>query len=122
MVRYLAVVMLLAAPLAQLGDAAPTILQALRLPALTAEARRAGVPETAVRDVLDGLRRRGLPAADAALAVGAEVDAVRAGAPTHDFGRFVQAQLEAGHRGRALAEAIRAEHMARGIGRERSRR
>ena len=120
--RFLAVALLLAAPLAQLGDARPAILRALRLPALVTEARRAGVPEGAVRDILDGLRQRGLTADEAAQAMSEEVDAVRAGAPTNDFGRFVQAQLDAGHRGRALAEATRAEHLARGIGRERSGR
>lgn len=55
--RFLAVALLLAAPLAQLGDARPAILRTLRLPALVTEARRAGVPEAAVRDILDGRRR-----------------------------------------------------------------
>jgi len=107
-----------AASLAQVGDASPAILRALRLPALATEARRAGVPEAAVRGVLDELRRRGLPADEAALVVGEEVDAVHAGAPKENFGAFVQRQLDAGLRGRALAEAIRAEHRARGMGRK----
>jgi hypothetical protein len=109
-------VLLVVAPLAQLGDSVPAILQALRLPALVTDAREAGITEAAVRDVLDVLRRRHLPADEAALVVGEEVDAVHAGGPKDNFGAFVQAQLDAGLRGRALAEAIHAEHQARGVG------
>lgn len=105
------------APLAQLGDASPAILRAFQLPALATEARRAGVPEAAVQGVLDELRRRGLPADEAVLVVREEVDAVHAGAPKDNFGGFVRRQLDAGLRGQALAEAIRAEHRAQGIGR-----
>lgn len=106
-----------AAPVAQVRDSVPALLEGLWLPALAAEARRAGVSESAVREVLDGLRRRGLPADEAAVVVREEVNAVNAGAPKDSFGEFVQRQLEAGLRGRELAEAIRAEHQARGIGR-----
>lgn len=117
MLQSLAFAVLLAAlPLAQAGDSTPTILQALQLPTLVTEARRAGVTDAVVRGVLDGLRRRGLPADDAARVVREEVDAVHAGAPKDNFGGFVHRQLDAGLRGRALAEAIRAEHRARGIG------
>ena len=122
MQRFLTLAALFAAaPLAQVGDASPAILWALRLPALATEARRAGVPEAAVRGVLDELRRRGLPADEAAQVVGVEVDAVNAGAPKDNFGGFVRRQLDAGLRGRALAEAIRAEHRAQGIGRPAGR-
>jgi hypothetical protein len=110
------------APLAQLGDASPAILRALQLPALATEARRAGVPEAAVQGVLDELRRRGLPADEAVLVVREEVDAVQAGAPKDNFGGFVRRQLDAGLRGQALAQAIRAEHRARGIGSPAGRR
>ena len=110
-----------AAPLAQVGDASPAILRALRLPALAIEARRAGVPEETVRGVLDGLRRRGLPAEEAVLVVREEVDAIHAGGPKDNFGGFVRRQLDAGLRGQALAEAIRAEHRAHGIGRPQGR-
>jgi hypothetical protein len=70
--------------------------------------------------MLDALSRRGVPAADAAAVVQEEVAAVRAGAPTDNFGAFVQGRLEAGLRGRALADAIRAEHERRGRGMGRS--
>jgi len=117
MLRFLTLASLaVAVPFGQVADLGAAILEALRLPALVTEARRAGVTETAVRDVLDGLRRRGLPADEAALVLREEVDAVNAGEPKDNFGGFVQQQLAAGLRGRALAEAIRAEHRARGIG------
>ena len=118
MQRFLALAALLvAAPAAaQDGEATQSILRALRLPALVTEARLAGVPDAQVRGLLDALRHRGLPAADAGSVVHEEVEAVRAGAPKANFGAFVQRQLEAGLRGRALAEAIRAEHGHRGRG------
>lgn len=114
--------LLVAVPFAQRGESASEILEALRLPALAVEARQAGVSEARVRQLLDGLRGRGLPADEAAFVVREEVDAVHAGAPKDDFGEFVQQQLDAGHRGRALADAIRAEHRARGIGRPQAGR
>ncbi|MCG6954946.1 MAG: hypothetical protein LJF04_03065 [Gemmatimonadetes bacterium] len=106
-----------AAPVAQVDDATPAMLWAIRLPALVTEARQAGVTETVVREVLDGLRGRGLTADEAAMVVSEEIDAVKAGEPKDNFGGFVRQQLDAGLRGRALAQAIRAEHRARGIGR-----
>jgi hypothetical protein len=118
MPRFMALAALFAAlPVAQIDVSTPAILRALQLPALVTEARRAGVADAVVRGVLDGLRRRGLPADEAALVIREEVDAVNAGAPKDNFGGFVQRQLDAGLRGRALAEAIRAEHQARGMGR-----
>jgi hypothetical protein len=96
------------------------MLRALLLPALATEARRAGVADTQVRGMLDALKRRGVPAADAAAVVEEEVAAVRAGAPKENFGAFVQGRLAAGLRGRALADAIRAEHEQRGRGMGRS--
>lgn len=123
--RFLALTALFAVTsvAAQVGDSVPPILRALRLPALVTEARRAGVADSQVRDVLDALRRRGLPAADAEAVLQEEVAAVRGGASKANFGAFVQRQLEAGLRGRALAEAIRAEHGRRagGVGRSQGR-
>lgn len=107
---------------AQVDDSMPAILRALRLPALGTEARRAGVADSQVRGLLDALRGRGLPAADAEAVLQEEVAAVRAGGPKANFGAFVQRQLEAGLRGRALAEAIRAEHQQRGTGKPRGRK
>ena len=114
-------VLLFVPPLEQTSDAEPAIFQALMLPVLVTQARRAGVTEVVLNDVLEGLRRRGLPAAEATLVVGEEVAALRAGASKDTFGSFVQTQLDAGLRGRELAHAIRAEHLARGIGHGDSR-
>jgi len=88
----------------------------LRLPQTTADARQAGVPDSAIRVVLDQIRRRGVPAGDAQEAVEAETEAVKAGAPKDNFGAFVQEQLAAGKRGRELSAAIRAEHAKHGHG------
>jgi len=118
MLRLLSLVLLInAAPVPQIDQTTPAILWALRLPALVTEAREVGVGETVVKGVLDGLRGQGLSADEAAMVVSEEVDAVNAGEPKDNFGAFVHQQLDAGLRGRALAQAIRAEHQARGIGR-----
>lgn len=116
--RTLLAFMLLSAvaPVTQVDNSSTAILWALKLPALVTEARQVGVTETVVRELLNGLRLQGLPADEAALVVSEEVDALKAGEPTNNFGAFVHQQLDAGLRGHALAEAIRAEHRARGIG------
>lgn len=114
-------VLFLAAPSPQVSESTSALLLALRLPAFVTEARQAGVTEAAVRELLNGIRGRGLPADEAAMVIREEVDAVKAGGPSDNFGRFVQGQLDAGLRGRALAEAIRAEHRVRGQGRPESR-
>ena len=105
---------------AQDADSVPPIVRAVHLPVLVTDARRAGVADAQVRGLLDTLRRRRIPAADAEPVVREEVEAVHAGAPKDNFGAFVHQQLEAGLRGRALADAIHAEHQARGMGRGRS--
>jgi hypothetical protein len=116
------IALLFSAPLLQVDTSTDAILWALRLPALVTEARQVGVPEVVVGEVLDGLRRRGLPAGEAALVVREEVDAVKDGEPKDNFGAFVQSQLDAGLRGRALAQAIHAEHQARGVGHSEGRK
>lgn len=93
----------------------------LNLPQAVDEGRRAGIPSGSIWGVLDSLRRRGVPAADAGQIVRAEVDAVKTGAPPENFGKFVNAQLARGLRGRELAAAIHAEHARRGIGRGRDK-
>lgn len=89
----------------------------LRLPKTVDEGRRAGVSDGSIMAVLDSLRRRGVPAADAGQIVQAEVDAVKGGAPRENFGKYVNAMLARGLRGRELAAAIHAEHARRGMGR-----
>jgi hypothetical protein len=93
----------------------------LHLPQTVEEGRRAGVPAGTIWAVLDSLRRRGVPGPDAGQIVRDEVDAVKAGAPPENFGKYVNAQLARGLRGRELAAAIHAEHARRGIGQGRGK-
>lgn len=115
-VTLLTILLALPAPLAA-QSVLDQIRDALRLPAVAADARQSGVPDSQVSGVLDKIRRRQLPAGDASRVLDEELRAVREGGPTDNFGAFVQTQLDAGLRGRALAEAIRSEHARRGIGR-----
>jgi hypothetical protein len=118
---------LIAAPLAaqpatqaadSAANAARRMMDALlRIPQRAEDLRRAGVPDTAVRGVLDVLRGRRVDAEETEAILVAQREAVEANGPTDNFGAFVQAQLASGKRGRELAEAIRAEHRARGKGR-----
>ena len=94
-----------------------SIWDILNLPQTVEEGRRAGVPSGSIWAVVDSLRRRGVSGADAGQIVRAEVDAVKGGAPPENFGKYVNAQLARGLRGRELAAAIHAEHARRGMGR-----
>jgi hypothetical protein len=93
----------------------------LKLPQTVEEGRRAGIPSGSIWGVLDSLRRRGVPASDAGQIVRDDIDAVKAGAPPENFGKYVNAQLARGLRGRELAAAIHAEHARRGIGQGRGK-
>jgi hypothetical protein len=86
------------------------------LPRRTDEARRAGVPDSTVRSVLDIFRSRGTAPETVEEILIIETDVVREGGPRENFGAFVQAQLQQGLRGRALSDAIRAEHARQGRG------
>lgn len=97
------------------------IANVLNLPLAVESARRAGIPSGTIWDVLDSLRRRRVPAADAEQILRGEVEAVEKGGPRENFGAFVNAQLARGLRGRELAAAIHAEHARRGIGQGRGR-
>lgn len=100
---------------------ASLIANMLNLPLAVESARRAGIPTGTIWDVLDSLRRRRVPAADAEQILRGEVEAVEKGGPKENFGAFVNAQLARGLRGRELAAAIHAEHARRGIGQGRGR-
>jgi len=114
----LAVAALAAAPVGaqQPQQQESSIWDILNLPQTVDEGRRAGIPSGSIWGVLDSLRRRGVPGADAGKIVREEVDAVKGGAPRENFGKYVNAQLARGLRGRELAAAIHAEHARRGIG------
>jgi len=98
-----------------------SIWDILHLPQTVEEGRRAGIPSGSIWAVLDSLRRRGVPGADAGQIVRDEVDAVKVGAPPENFGKYVNAQLARGLRGRELAAAIHAEHARRGMGQGRGK-
>lgn len=101
---------------AQIPDWVTQILAAAQLPVSAAEARREGVPNAEVRAVLDALRGANVPAHEARQVIDEERSARREHGPVDNFGAFVQSKLQAGLRGRDLAAAIRAEHVARGRG------
>jgi hypothetical protein len=102
-------------PMAQ--DWLDKVLAAAKLPVAAAEAREEGVSEITLREYLDRVRRNRVPADDAWRILDEEVRVVRDGGPKENFGAFVQTQLDAGLRGRELADAIHEEHRRRGMGR-----
>jgi hypothetical protein len=93
-----------------------SIFGSLGLPGAVTEARESGVADATIVEVLERMRRTGVSAADAEEILVQEVEVLRAGGPVGNFGAFVQSQLDAGLRGRALADAIRGEHRRMGIG------
>ena len=95
------------------------VLQAVRLPTVTREARVLGVPERDLQAIFTTARERRVPAGSLAELFAEENDAIRKHGPIDKFGAFVQEKLDAGLRGRDLAAAIHAEHAARGIGKGR---
>jgi hypothetical protein len=118
----LASVAVIAAPLAaQVPDGTADSMRRrldalLRIPQRVEDLRRAGVPDTAVRGVLDVLQREKVDPEQSEALIVAQTEAVREHGPTDNFGAFVQARLASGLRGRELADAIRAEHRAHGKG------
>lgn len=106
---------------AQVPDWVNQILTAAQLPVVTAEARREGVENSEIRDVLDAMAKARVPAHEAT----AVIDTARAlrkqHGPVDNFGAFVQSQLASGKRGRDLSAAIRAEHAKRGKGKGKSK-
>lgn len=89
---------------------------ALNLPVRTTEARVWGVPEERVKGTIWDIQRGGVSAEDATRIFDEEVRIVREGGSKDNFGAFVRSRVEAGLRGRALADAIHAEHARRGMG------
>lgn len=104
-------------PAPQAATAADSaVLRALQLPTMMQRAREAGAPDSSLRSIVDLMRRRGIPPAEASEAIELEVDAMRASGNKDNFGSFVRAQVESGVRGQELAASIRAERMRRGMG------
>ena len=91
-------------------------LRALELPLMTDRLRRHGIPETDIRGLLDAAKNAGLPADAATDVVDEAAESVKEHGRVDNLGVFVKAQLDAGLRGKELAAAIRAEHVANGKG------
>jgi hypothetical protein len=89
---------------------------AMQLPVLTSEAREAGVPDERVSITIRDIFGSGVPADDASRILDEEVRAVREGGAKDNFGTYVRSQVEAGLRGRELADAIHREQARRGVG------
>lgn len=82
----------------------------------TVEIRAAGVPENELQSFLNAMTRSNITPGRQLYILTAERDAARVHGPTDNFGAFVQGRLDAGLRGRALANAIRREHRLHGKG------
>ncbi len=102
--------------LAWAGPGDTELSRAAELPFVAQELRAGGLPEGEVRVALKAFREAKLSAGDAEQALTAAEQGVKRSGPIDNFGAFVQSQLDSGLRGRQLAEAIRAEHEARGKG------
>ncbi len=102
----------------QTPDLVSRILSAAELPVSAAQARVEGTPSDVIRKVLEVMVGAKVPAGEAHEVIDEERAARRENGPVDNFGAFVQSQLAAGLRGRELAAAIRAEHAARGKGRD----
>src|SRR3954469_14986045 len=114
---YLSILLLAPAGLAAQQTALTNrVNAALGLPLQVDTLRLRGVPEGQTRIVIDEARRRKLSASETHDLLGEANRDARDHGPVNNFGAFVQAQLAAGKRGRALATAIRAEHQRRGVG------
>lgn len=101
---------------AQDGSLLERLRAAMELPVRAGEARDAGVPDQRVSTTIRDIFRSGVPADEASRIVDAEARAVREGGSSDNFGAYVRGQVEAGLRGRDLADAIHREHARRGMG------
>jgi hypothetical protein len=96
------------------GAAKDRILGALDLPIKAQALRKAGADEKEVKAGLKAAKDKKAHPKDVAELLDAAAKATKEHGPVDNFGAFVQSKLDAGLRGKDLAEAIRAEHEARG--------
>lgn len=101
---------------AQVPEWVTQVLKAAQLPVTAAEARNEGVADSTLRTVLEAMKTANVPADEAKDMLDTARAMNREHGPVDNFGAFVQSKLQAGLRGRELAAAIRAEHVARGKG------
>ena len=107
---------LLAAQATRTGAAMDRVRAALEIPGIVDSIRVHGLPEDQIHTAIEAVRKAKVPANEARDVLKATDDDIKAHGPVDNFGAFVQTQLAAGKRGRALSAAIRAEHQRRGIG------
>lgn len=109
MIRTCAALML---ALVARAEPAPRLERAIELPAVAQRLRDQGVPAAEVTLAVRSAKDHGLPASEATdvLEEGAK------GEKLDNFGKFVKGQLDAGLRGRELAQAIHEEQAKRGKG------
>ena len=101
---------------AKKGSAKDRILGALDLPIQAQALRKAGADEQEIKAGLKAARDKKLDARSTAELIGEVAKATKEHGPIGEFGAFVKGKLEAGLRGKELAEAIRQEHATRGKG------
>ena len=116
--RPLPLLLTLLLPTPGAGQTAPTlserVLAAASVPALAQQARAAGVSHDELELLLDVLADGAVPGTEARTILTEETRAAADHGPVPGLGGFVRAKVAAGVRGQALADAIRAEHAARG--------
>lgn len=88
----------------------------LSLPAQAERLRGKGIEDDDVRSAMDAARDAGLDNEETLELLEASEEGVDQNGPVDNFGAFVQSRLAEGLRGRDLAAAIRAEHVAHGKG------
>jgi len=92
------------------------ILAALDLPAAAQSLRDKGVDKGQVKEAVQAAKGKKLKAREARDLMKEAGAAVDEHGPVDNFGAFVKGKLDSGLRGRELAAAIKAEHVARGKG------
>jgi len=101
---------------AQQPSVAERVRAALDVVRIADSVHKRGVPERDISVIFDEVRRKAIPATETRDVLQATDASLKEHGPVDNFGAFVQSQLAAGKRGRALSQAIRAEHARRGIG------
>ena len=89
---------------------------ALNLPLQAEKLRRRGVPDADVSAAVEAAKAKGLDPGATGELLEASGSAVAEHGAVEGFGDFVTSKIDEGLRGPELAEAIRAEHQARGLG------
>lgn len=98
------------------GRGRDPVVVALGLPQAAQAARQSGLSEDEVRATLRAAREAGVGAAETTELLRRTSKLAREHGPVEGFADLVKAELASGKRGRDLATAIKAAHVARGRG------